>query len=132
MVLNWQAPTMIKGILKALSNMLSLVDVMASAKCLGVDTFHDKWRLHCLFIPVVMMLIPLGLWLKDEGRAEPPRPALASLTSRSFFVVFFCYPRICKFTFDVFIVHVRPNGKQPARFGNDILYLLLGLIKAFL
>ena len=105
MVLNWQAPTMIKGILKALSNMLSLVDVMASAKCLGVDTFHDKWRLHCLFIPVVMMLIPLGLWLKDEGRAENPGPALASLTSRSFFVVFFCYPRICKFTFDVFIVH---------------------------
>eukprot|EP01046_Picozoa_sp_COSAG06_P029962 COSAG06_NODE_2818_length_6234_cov_4.107253_1_plen_1276_part_10 len=102
-VLNFSAPEMIKSVFKSLSNMLSVVDVVASAKCLGVDTFHYKWRLQVLFIPVMLMLGPLVLWLFK--RRKDPTAASNNLTSHSFFVIFFCYPRICRYTFDVFITY---------------------------
>jgi hypothetical protein len=102
-VLDFAAPEMIKGILASFSRILSVVDVLASAKCLNIDSFHHKWRLQVIWIPVVMMLFPLIAWVRT--RRNDPIAALASLTSRSFFVVFFCYPRICRYTFDVFIAH---------------------------
>jgi hypothetical protein len=103
MVLKFAAPKMISEVLASLSKAISVIDVLASAKCLGVDTFHSKWQLQVVYIPMAMMLIPIVLWLVE--RKEDAVDALKSLTSRSFFVIFFCFPRICQYTFDVFIIH---------------------------
>ena len=71
---------------------------------MGVDTFHYKWRLQVVIIPLAMLSVPCTLYL-IERRANPVT-ALANLTSNAFFVVFFCYPRICTNCFAVFICRV--------------------------
>ena len=71
---------------------------------LGVDTFHYKWRLQVVIIPLVMLSVPCTLYLIK--RRANPIAALANLTSNAFFVVFFCYPRICTNSFAVFICRV--------------------------
>ena len=71
---------------------------------LGVDTFHYKWRLQVVIIPLVMLSVPCTLYAME--RRANPIAALANLTSNAFFVVFFCYPRICTNSFAVFICRV--------------------------
>ena len=71
---------------------------------LGVDTFHYKWRLQVVIIPLVMLSVPCTLYVME--RRANPIAALANLTSNAFFVVFFCYPRICTNSFAVFICRV--------------------------
>jgi hypothetical protein len=81
---------------------------LLKAKCLGVDTLHDKWLLHVVIIPLSLMIIPLTWWAKRH-RSDPVG-AVRDLTSHSFFVAFFCYPNICRYSIDVFVYY--PAGPR--------------------
>jgi len=65
----------------------------AAAHSLGVDSFHYKWRLQVVLIPLGLFLIASTLYLLE--RRSNAVTAAANFTSNAFFVVFFCYPRIC-------------------------------------
>jgi hypothetical protein len=87
-VLDFKAPPMFEQLSARLSGIVSGLDVLSSAKCLGVDTFHFKWRLQVVIIPVALMILPtagfLFKWRKDRAAA------MTSFTSQAFFVVFYC------------------------------------------
>jgi len=87
-VLDFKAPPMFEQLAARLSGIVSGLDVLSSAKCLGVDTFHFKWRLQVIIIPVALMILPtagfLFKWRKDRAAA------MTSFTSQAFFVVFYC------------------------------------------
>ena len=54
-------------------------------------------------IPLAMLSVPCILYLVERRN---PVTAVANFTSNAFFVVFFCYPRICTNCFAVFICQV--------------------------
>jgi hypothetical protein len=87
-VLDFKAPPMFEQLAARLSGIVSGLDVLSSAKCLGVDTFHFKWRLQVVIIPAALMILPtagfLFKWRKDRAAA------MTSFTSQAFFVVFYC------------------------------------------
>ena len=44
-VLDFSAPAEFRELVATLSGWLSGLDVLSSAKCLGLDSFHATWRL---------------------------------------------------------------------------------------
>ena len=123
-VIDFVPPPLFQEIIMALRDYLSIVNFASAKWCdnlhcpvvlccgsrqcccssLGVDTFHYKWRLQVVIIPLVMLSVPCTLYVME--RRANPIAALANLTSNAFFVVFFCYPRICTNSFAVFICRV--------------------------
>ena len=123
-VIDFVPPPLFQSIVMALRDYLSIVNFASAKWCdnlhcpvvlccgsrsavgssLGVDTFHYKWRLQVVIIPLIMLSVPCTLYVME--RRANPIAALANLTSNAFFVVFFCYPRICTNCFAVFICQV--------------------------
>eukprot|EP01046_Picozoa_sp_COSAG06_P043671 COSAG06_NODE_5759_length_3288_cov_52.533082_2_plen_104_part_00 len=85
-----------KGIFLWMANILSVTDVVVSAKCLGIGSFHYKWQLQVVVIPLVLLIGPVVLWLIN--RRTDAEAALLSLTKQAFFVCFFVYPHICRYS----------------------------------
>ena len=56
---------------------------MVNAKCLGIDTFHFKWRLQVMMLPPVLVCGPL-IYYCFERRNEP-QAAGPKLIGRIFF-----------------------------------------------
>jgi len=91
-VLDFKAPPMFEQLAARLSGIVSGLDVLSSAKCMGVDTFHFKWRLQVVIIPVALMILPTAGFLFKCNKDRTA--AMTSFTSQAFFVVFYCceYP----------------------------------------
>ncbi len=119
-VLEFAAPEATKRIFSRIASFLSVTDVVVSAKCFGIDSFHYKWRLHVVIIPVLMLSIPLIVW--TVGRKTDSEAALVGLTKQAFFVCFFCYPQICRYCFDALIAHPIAPGAHVLIADDRVLY----------
>eukprot|EP01046_Picozoa_sp_COSAG06_P015391 COSAG06_NODE_984_length_11197_cov_75.225806_7_plen_1198_part_00 len=109
-VLNFEAPPFFDAMVTFVGKYLSGIDLLASAKCLGVDTFHYKWRIQVLFIPLFLVFVSSAFYFIQ--RRKNAAAARSDLDNAFFFTVFFCYPRICTYCFAVFHsrqVHSRPD-----------------------
>jgi hypothetical protein len=109
-VLSMQYPPLFEAAIAETAKLLEVLDVFASGKCLGVDGFHHKWFAQVVVMPSLMFALAITFFLKERhyGNAE----AGVHLTGNVFFIVFFCYPKICNFSFAVFIcriVHTMPE-----------------------
>eukprot|EP01043_Picozoa_sp_COSAG02_P018211 COSAG02_NODE_844_length_16583_cov_116.650267_7_plen_1394_part_00 len=102
-VLDFSAPAEFRELVTTLSGWLSGLDVLSSAKCLGVDSFHARWRLQVVVIPLVMLIVPIFIFVFRRVVGQSQGAAVATLTSQLFFVVFYCYPRVCNYAFSSFI-----------------------------
>eukprot|EP01046_Picozoa_sp_COSAG06_P047708 COSAG06_NODE_6989_length_2685_cov_5.871230_3_plen_206_part_00 len=80
-VLDFKAPLMFEQLAARLSGIVSGLDVLSSAKCLGIDTFHFKWWLQVVIIPVALMILPTAgprervraVWAETVGDVEATR-----------------------------------------------------------
>eukprot|EP01043_Picozoa_sp_COSAG02_P036680 COSAG02_NODE_2703_length_8201_cov_9.957294_4_plen_1333_part_00 len=102
-VLDFSAPAKFRKLVATLYGWLSGMDVLSSAKCLGVDSFHARWRLQVVVIPLMMLTVPIFIFVFRRVVGQSQGTAAAALTSQLFFVVFYCYPRVCNYSFSCFI-----------------------------
>jgi hypothetical protein len=98
-VLEFTPPEMFKALVDTLAAMfrLDVLDVFSSAKCLGVDTFHHKWIVQVVIVPLVVTLVPIVVFLIK--RQKDHAVAADEIKGQLFFVVFLVYPSVCSHCF---------------------------------
>ena len=101
------------GLLGSLRQALDLINIVAGAKCLGLDSFHYQWMMQVLAIPLGMLAVAYVLYAVEKLRTGSVEQARTQLTGNVFFIVFFCYPRVCTSAFDAWIC--RTVALEPAR-----------------
>eukprot|EP01047_Picozoa_sp_COSAG01_P065308 COSAG01_NODE_8800_length_2655_cov_2.794210_2_plen_714_part_01 len=126
-VLSIEFPPMFAAVTQRLSEYVELVDVFVSAECAGLDGFHVKWLSQVVIMPVTMVCIVGGVFLFERSRfsveegqkLRAAREARAAATSHAFvnlfFVLFFCYPRVCTYSFGAWIcrtVQLEPSQQS--------------------
>eukprot|EP01043_Picozoa_sp_COSAG02_P028780 COSAG02_NODE_1761_length_11029_cov_46.691034_2_plen_1633_part_00 len=126
-VLSIEFPPMFASITQRLSEYVELVDVFISAECAGLDGFHVKWLSQVVIMPVTLVCIVGGVFLfersrfsvEEAGKLRVAREARAVATSHAFvnlfFVLFFCYPRVCTYSFGAWIcrtVQLEPSQQS--------------------
>jgi hypothetical protein len=103
LVLDWEPPEQFKAVMDFIAKLVSGLDVLASAKCLGIDTFHYRWRLQVVLIPFGMMLVPIAIFAIKRYRRASKAEAWTAFISHIFLVLFFCYTPVCSYCIFCFI-----------------------------
>ena len=100
-VLDIPYPPMFQSLTIWLKDSLEVLDVFASAKCLGLDTFHYKYFMQVLALPTMLVLAAYVVFLLQQhtGSADAGK----NFKGSCFFIAFFCYPKMCNFSFATFI-----------------------------
>ena len=87
-VLNVRFPAAYEALMRSLSSVLSIVDVLVSGECVGLDNFSTKWIKEVVLQPCAMLAIVAAYYAYERARlgGETARKHAAG---NAFFVLFF-------------------------------------------
>ena len=88
--------------MRSLSSVLSIVDVLVSGECIGLDNFSTKWIKEVVLQPCAMLAVVAAYYVYERARSGG-ETARKHAAGNAFFALFFCYPTICNTLFASFI-----------------------------